>query len=325
MMAEWIGNIAKLSLPTPYAVGDVNVYVVKGDALTLIDAGSRTGESRSSLIRQLGELRLEMNDIEQVLITHHHPDHAGGLDFFTKDINILGHLYNQRWFEMDEDFIELHDQFYKDFSREMGIPDEMLGYINDYRSADRSITNKKLTSFLAEGDDLPGLRGWKTIETPGHAQSHLSFYKESDGIMIGGDHLLAKITPNPLMEPPFQPGEERPKPLLQYNSSLEKCLELPISLVYTGHGEEIRDVPAVILSGRVRQHERAMKVKKMIEAHPSSGFEICRQLFPKVYQRELGLTLSETVGQLDYLESLGEIEHDTSSGVMIYAINQLQR
>ena len=38
-MTEWIDGIAKLTLPTPFPVGDVNAYLIKGDRLTLVDAG----------------------------------------------------------------------------------------------------------------------------------------------------------------------------------------------------------------------------------------------------------------------------------------------
>ncbi|MDQ7863184.1 hypothetical protein RCO48_25470 [Peribacillus frigoritolerans] len=48
-MANWNGDIAKIALPTPFAVGDVNVYVVKGDALTLIDTGVKNKTFKGSL------------------------------------------------------------------------------------------------------------------------------------------------------------------------------------------------------------------------------------------------------------------------------------
>ena len=84
-------------MPTPFPVGDVNVYLVKGDALTLIDTGVNTEESKETLSYKLGELRLKITDIEQVILTHHHPDHAGALDFFDQDVPVYGHQNNQRW------------------------------------------------------------------------------------------------------------------------------------------------------------------------------------------------------------------------------------
>ena len=139
--------------------------------------------------------------------------------------------------------------------------------------------------------------------------------------MIAGDHLLARISPNPLMEPPLDEGGERERPMLQYNASLQKIAGLPLSLVYTGHGGEIAggEVEDLIRHRMERQHGRAMQVKGMLMERALTPFEICRQLFPKVYRQQVDLTLSETIGQLDYLESLGEITTEMRSGVIFYS------
>ncbi|MDQ0219077.1 MBL fold metallo-hydrolase [Peribacillus cavernae] len=318
----WKNNIAKISLPTPFPVGDVNVYIIKGDTLTLIDTGLQTEQGKEALEQGLEDIGLSINDIEQIVLTHHHPDHAGGLGLFSENVPVYGHPNNQRFLHMTDEFMDEHEQFYLDFALKLGVPSEYKRMIAQIRRSAQFISQRMLRSALLEGDSIPGHSEWKVIETPGHAQSHISLYREKDGVMIGGDHLLEKISPNPLMEPPLQKGSERPKPLLQYNASLKKWLDIPISLLYTGHGNEVFDVPGLIKKQMGRQHGRAMSVKKMLEEKPSTGFEICRQLFPKVYQKELGLTLSETVGQLDYLANLGEIETRDNSGTIIYSVRQ---
>ena len=90
--------------------------------------------------------------------------------------------------------------------------------------------------------------------------------------MIAGDHLLAKISPNPLMEPPLLLGGKRPRPLLQYNASLQKLLDFSISTVYSGHGTEVDgDAVADLIQYRFeRQHNRAMQVKSMLQDKPLS-------------------------------------------------------
>ncbi|AXN37431.1 MBL fold metallo-hydrolase [Peribacillus butanolivorans] len=321
-MVNWNGDIAKLALPTPFAVGDVNVYVVKGDALTLIDTGVKTKQSKEVLTYGLGELGLKLSDIEQIILTHHHPDHAGALDFFDKEVPVYGHKNNQRWLTISDEFLETHNRFFLDYATKFGVAEELKNNLIHYRDEIKFLSERKLQGFLAEGDELPGLPGWRAIETLGHAQSHISFYRESDGLMIAGDHLLAKISPNPLMEPPLLPGGDRPRPLLQYNASLQKFLGISISTVYSGHGSEVDgDAVADLIQYRFeRQHNRAMQVKSMLQDKPLSAFEVCQQLFPKVYLQEVGLTLSETIGQLDYLEDLGEIETETQSGVILYSI-----
>ena len=57
---------------------DVHVYVVKsGDELTMIDAGF--GPGTEEILKNIGNDGLDVNKINQIVITHYHADHAGGL------------------------------------------------------------------------------------------------------------------------------------------------------------------------------------------------------------------------------------------------------
>lgn len=307
-MAEWKDGIAKLTLPTPFPVGDVNAYLIKGDRLTLVDAGTKTEQSWESFKFQLADLRLKPDDIEQVILTHDHPDHVGMLDYFSPGLEVYGHTLNERWINRNAQFEQVHKEFYERFFKQAAIPEQY--FVPSMKVMRKTLVfscNRSLTGTIGEGDVPPALAGWRVIETPGHAQSHIVLLREKDGTMIAGDTILAGITPNPLLEPPL-PGEtERPKPLVQYNASLKKLQQYPISLVYTGHGTEITELQSLLEKRLTRQHDRAMQVRGMLEGRELTVFEICTLLFPTVYERELNLTISETVGQLDYLQSLDAI------------------
>lgn len=321
-MAEWTDGIAKLVIPTPFAVGDVNVYAVKGERLTLVDTGPKTEEAWEALKAQLMELNLTPGDIEQVVLTHHHPDHAGLLDFFPQDMEVYGHWLNQRWLSRTESFLKAHDEFYFKLFTEFGVPEKYLSFIGLLKKSLRFSCNRSLTGELKEGDSPAGLDDWTIFETPGHAQSHIGLLREKDGVFIGGDHLLAHISPNPLLEPPLPGKTERPKPQLQYNDSLKKLQELPIRLFYSGHGKDIRNVNELIELRFERQHDRAMKVKKWLESESLTVFEVCRRLFPAVYEKELSLTISETVAQLDYLHAIGEIYINKEGKALLYSASK---
>jgi glyoxylase-like metal-dependent hydrolase (beta-lactamase superfamily II) len=317
-MTQWNNGVAKITLPTPFAVGDVNVYVIKGDRLTLVDVGPKTEEAWQALSQQLHDLHLKPEDIEQVVLTHHHPDHAGLLDFFSDTLEVYGHPINNRWINRTDTFLAENEQFFRTTFREFGIPEIYLQFAGAVKEELKYSCNRPLTGCLVEGDSPLGLADWKVYETPGHAQSHIGLYRQKDGYYIGGDHLLAHISPNPILEPPL-PGElERPKPLLQYNDSLRKLLDVPMQLVFSGHGQEIYNKNELIHQRMAQQHERALKVKKMLKHQPLTVFETCKLLFPKAYQRQLPLTISETVAQFDYLTDLEEINISNDNGVLRY-------
>ncbi|WP_442594729.1 MBL fold metallo-hydrolase [Neobacillus sp. D3-1R] len=317
-MTEWINGIAKLTLPTPFAVGDVNAYLLDEKRLTLVDCGPKTEETWNALTSQLLKLNVKPNDIEQIVLTHHHPDHVGALDYFPDSLPVYGHPLSERWLLRTDSFIKEHDQFYQKQFVEFGIPESYYQQVSQLRKSLRYSCHRGLTNTVQEGSNIPGLEDWQIIETPGHAQSHISLFRKKDGVLIAGDHVLAHISPNPLLEPPLVGETERPKPLVQYNQSLKKLSNYPIQKVYTGHGEEVYDLPNLIEKRLKRQHERAMTVKEFITAQPLSVFEICQRLFPTVYQKELSLTISETVGQIDYLLNIGEIKRIEEGKMVLY-------
>lgn len=318
-MTEWKDGIAKLILPTPFSVGDVNAYLIKGDTLTLVDAGVKTPEAWIAMKEQLAELNLTPDDIEQVILTHHHPDHVGLLDYLPMELDVFGHYLNERYIKKTLAFDQVHHEFYAQVFREFGIPEQYFGpAVKIMKKTMVFSCDRSLTGTVEESAPIAGLEGWRVIETPGHAQSHIVLFRESDGVMIAGDTILAGISPNPLLEPPL-PGEtERPKPLLQYNASLEKLRQYPIGLVYTGHGQEITELQSLINKRLARQHDRAMQVRNMLEGQSLTVFEVCMRLFPGIYERELNLTISETVGQLDYLLSIDAISVRKEESSLFY-------
>ncbi|MCM3566704.1 MBL fold metallo-hydrolase [Neobacillus mesonae] len=318
-MTEWIDGIAKISLPTPFPVGDVNVYLIKGERLTLVDAGPKTEEAWAVLNDKLAELKLSSKDIDQVILTHDHPDHAGLLDFFPDSMEVYGHPLNERWIHPKEEFIRELESFYFRLLQKSGLPKEYLLSASDAKKMFQYACRRSLTGNLLEGMTPPGLSDWKVIETPGHAQSQIALFRERDGVLIGGDVILAHISPNPLIEPPVPGQKERPKSQLQHNQSMIKLLSYPIHIAYTGHGGDVFQLKELVEKRISSQHDRAMKVNHWLKEEKLTVFEICKRLFPTVYKRELIFTISETIAQLDYLASIGEIISEGNQPVLFQA------
>ncbi|WP_251551284.1 MBL fold metallo-hydrolase [Neobacillus muris] len=318
-MTEWKDGIAKITLPTPFPVGDVNVYLIDGDRLTLVDVGPKTKEAWESLNWQLQELKVSPKDIEQVVLTHDHPDHAGMLDFFPDSLEVIGHPLNERWTCPSEEFLHQLEDFFGSLFQKAGLPQEFASYAANLKKMLKHSCSRSLSGFLSEGMRPPGLPDWQVIETPGHAQSQIGLFRERDGVLIGGDVILAHISPNPLLEPPVPGQTERPKPQLQHNYSMQKLLSYPIQMVYTGHGSEVFELKELVEKRLIRQHERAMTVNEWLKTEQLTAFEICQRLFPSAYKREPFLTISETVAQLDYLASIGEINSMDTQPILFYA------
>ncbi|MEA2467745.1 MAG: hypothetical protein QOJ57_1871, partial [Thermoleophilaceae bacterium] len=70
-------GIHRIALPTPFAVGEVNVYLIEDDPLTLVDSGPNSGSSLDVLERELGALGHAIGDLGRIVVTHQHIDHIG--------------------------------------------------------------------------------------------------------------------------------------------------------------------------------------------------------------------------------------------------------
>src|SRR3712207_2989031 len=73
-------GIHRLAIPTPFAVGRVNVYLIEDEPLTLVDAGPNSGISLDELERGLAGLGHAIEELELVILTHQHIDHLGLVD-----------------------------------------------------------------------------------------------------------------------------------------------------------------------------------------------------------------------------------------------------
>src|SRR4051812_38290445 len=69
-------NVEQLQLPVPW-LGSVNVWLLEGDPLTLVHTGPSSAAAAEGLDAGLAGLGHTVEDIELVLITHHHLDHSG--------------------------------------------------------------------------------------------------------------------------------------------------------------------------------------------------------------------------------------------------------
>src|SRR5690349_20366917 len=66
----------QIQAPLPH-IKSVNIWLLRGEPLTLIDTGPRTDEALSALEAGLRKEGLRVEDIELIIPTHHHLDHTG--------------------------------------------------------------------------------------------------------------------------------------------------------------------------------------------------------------------------------------------------------
>lgn len=308
-------KIHQIPLPIPYGDKFVFVYLIEAEVLTLVDAGIKTEECWNDFKKELDILGYQVEDVKRVILTHHHPDHCGMLDYFSHEFEILGHEKTDKFVSKDKNHFKWYHEFFQQFDKEMGLPDGMVNRPKYVKILQSYSCEQSLTGYLKEGDMISG---FQVLETPGHASGHISLYSVEDKVLIGGDMLLENITPNPIIEAPENREAERPKVLLSYLKSLDKLSKLNIKKVYPGHGDIFKNVQAVIENQFQAQQKRASRVVDILGEKYLSAFDISKELYPALYQKEFSLTLSQTIGQLDYLIEQNLVDYKKVDGIYLY-------
>jgi glyoxylase-like metal-dependent hydrolase (beta-lactamase superfamily II) len=327
---EWApaldAGIHRLSIPTPFAVGRVNTYLVEDSPLTLIDSGPNSAKALDELERALRDLGHSVEDLELLVVTHQHIDHLGLLDVLSRrsgaEVAALDVLapYVERY---SED-AELDDEFAERLMARHGIPEDVRYALRSVSRAFRAWgSSARVTRVLHDGERLE-LRD-RTLEVqhrPGHSPTDTVFWDEERRLLIAADHLIKHISSNPLVTRP--PGDDpdpanRPRALLTYMDSLRRTRSLPAELVLPGHGDPIND-HAALIDERFGLHERrADKIHGLIADRPRSAYEIAQELWGNVAVTQAYLTLSEVLGHVDILLDEGRATEREEDGVVRYA------
>jgi glyoxylase-like metal-dependent hydrolase (beta-lactamase superfamily II) len=323
-----IPGLHKLVLPTPFGktpndIGDVNAYLAEGDPLTLIDCGTCTEEAYQALVSALAAVGYRVADIQRLVITHHHGDHKGLARRIVDEsgAEVWAHTFGVPWLESPDDARRALNEFIDVIFHEGGVPDSVMAIMRGVSEYIDRLGGEPVTvaQTLGEGDqvELSGCR-WMVYHTPGHAGDMLCFYEPESRVLLASDHLLRDVSSNPLIENPTNPGEERPRRLLDYLREMQRIAALDVRIAYPGHGDSIADVPGLVESRLAFHQKRAEKLYGLFSGQPRRLWELTRLLFPTVPETHQYLTLSEVLGHLDVLERDGQAIPEKRNGLVYW-------
>ena len=311
-------GIHRLAIPTPFAVGRVNVYLIEDEPLTLVDSGPNSGRSLDELQRQLGGLGHSIEDIELILVSHQHIDHLGLVDIVARrsgaEVAAIDVLVP--FLENYSEAAAADDAFAAELMQRHGISEDVANALRSVSSAFRAWGARASVSRVLHDGETIEMRD-RRLEVrfrPGHSPTDTVFHDPERRIMLAADHLLKDISSNPLISRPVG-GEERPQSLVTYLESLRRTREMEVDLVLPGHGDPIDDHRELI-GKRFRLHERrAERIFKLIAEEPRTAHELAQALWGDIAVTQAFLTLSEVLGHTDILMNAGRIREVEEAGV----------
>ena len=312
-------GIHRLAIPTPFAVGRVNLYLIEDEPLTLVDAGPNSGRSLDELEAQMRERGHRLEDIGLIIVSHQHIDHIGLVSIVARrsgaEVAAIEELVP--FMENYGDAAAADDEFASDLMLRNGISADVVQALRSVSLAFRAWgARAEVTRALRDGEAIE-LRD-RRLEVhfrPGHSPTDTVFYDAERRLLLGADHLLAHISSNPLITRPPD-GGRRPQALVTYLESLAKTRAMEIDRVLPGHGEDITNHRELI-DERFRLHRRrADKIHRLIEEKPRTAHDLAQALWGNVAVTQAFLTLSEILGHTDILLNEGRVREVEDGGVV---------
>jgi glyoxylase-like metal-dependent hydrolase (beta-lactamase superfamily II) len=315
-------GVHRIAVPTPFAVGRVNVYLIDDEPLTLVDTGPNSATSFDELERGVAQLGHSLEELELIVLTHQHIDHLGLVSLVKarSEAEVAA-------IDAAVPFVEgfpAEAQADDDFAREMmlrhGIPTDVVSALSSVSQAFRAWGSRAdVTRVLCDGDEVRFRdRTLRVHHRPGHSPSDTLFEDRARRMIMGGDHLLGHISSNPLITRPRDCDGERPHALVTYLESLRATREMDVDLILPGHGDPITDHRALIDARFALHQRRADKLHRLIAARSRTAYELAQALWGNIAVTQAYLTLSEVLGHVDLLVAAGRARETERGGLSVF-------
>jgi glyoxylase-like metal-dependent hydrolase (beta-lactamase superfamily II) len=278
----------------------------------LIDAGWNTDDAYQTLVSGLEQAGQSIADVQGVLVTHIHPDHYGlaGRIREASGAWVALHPADAALIEERYDHPEALLERISAMLRRDGAPAEELTALQQASMPIRGYVWAATPDILMEDGGTPELPGWDmtAIWTPGHSPGHLCFYESRYRLMLSGDHVLPRITPNISFHP--QAG---PDPLGDFLTSLDKVAAYQTSEVLPAHEHRFADLPARVAELRSHHQARFEEVLAAIRHGTTTTWGIASQMtWNRPWDQIQGFMRRAAVGEalahLNYLQRMGLVK-----------------
>ncbi len=315
-MRELPSWLRVFELPMPATLGAVNTYLVKGPrGLGLIDTGMDDVNSVRELFGLLKEEGMEPGSIEQVICTHHHPDHCGiGKTLQGFGARVLMSKPDAGSLELFLSNPEIDRQRATFFGRH-DVPEEFCDRVTAMFPFFRKLQESFVPDgFLGDGQivDMGGIE-LEVMLTPGHTRGHICLIQRDAGLIFTGDHIISGDATHVSMREEVHGTD----PLGKFVRSLEGVRDLGPMVGLGGHGEPMPDITS--RADQLVRHHRARieRVAKTLSDEPRKAFDLSEEALgsrKKVFAR--WLAMSQTLAYLEHLVTRDEaVEVTMDKGV----------
>jgi glyoxylase-like metal-dependent hydrolase (beta-lactamase superfamily II) len=323
-------GITRVPIPVPFpqAGGPVNVYLLEEPGgVTMFDSGLGTAEAQEALARGFQAAGRRFDEVTRIVLSHGHVDHFGAaqsiIERAGKAIPVYAHPADvAKVAATGTRFRDLLPR-YGAYLLKLGVPADVLAHLTSQVSGGLAMARRvDDVRPLQPGDvlQLTHLR-LEVVHMPGHTPGLCCLYDRQRRLFFSADHLLEKVSPNPVIElgPAGEEGGFRP--LIAYLDSIARLRALDVELVLPGHGAPFGDHRKVIDGLLGFYAKRQGKIRDALAAGPLTGYQIVQALFPgDLRPGDLFLVVSEVIANVEVLEAAGQVRRELDGSVYRFSL-----
>jgi glyoxylase-like metal-dependent hydrolase (beta-lactamase superfamily II) len=269
------------SIPVPLpnnSLRYVFVYAFETDrGVYIVDAGWNTDDAYAALEAGLAIAGFAMTDVCGVIVTHMHPDHYGLAGRIREVSGAWVSLHPADAVLLKDRYDEPQDLLARvaTMLRRFGAPADDIESLKNSSMAVLPFVKHAQPDVLLEDGERPDVPGWdlKAIWTPGHSPGHLCFWEPRYQLMLSGDHVLPRITPNIPYHP--QAGLD---PLGDYLRSLERMLDYDPAEVLPAHEHRFLGLAQRVEQLQVHHQQRFAEVVAAVQGGHDTAWEIAGRM-----------------------------------------------
>jgi glyoxylase-like metal-dependent hydrolase (beta-lactamase superfamily II) len=194
-------GIEWLRMPLPFALDHINLWLIEdGDGWTIVDTGYAMAET-TALWERIFAGRLGGRPVTRIVVTHHHPDHIGLGGWLCERWQVPLWISEKEWLFArmltgnSNDEADLSRAFGHRAGLDQAASEIFAEHHRGYRRGVPSVP----ASFerLSGGSEVEiGGQLWQVIVGEGHSPELACLYCAETGVLISGDQVLPKISPN---------------------------------------------------------------------------------------------------------------------------------
>lgn len=274
MITEVLTDIYKIDIPLPNTpLKSTNSYFIRGHARNLlVDTGFNCEESKTAMMEALHSLGANMETTD-LFITHLHADHSGLVQYLATPDTIVWMGEEDAEVLMDSG-VNSHWRLLTDFLHLSGLiasgVEEQVENHPGYHYGSGYFDKYTLVNG---GDQIRvGAYSFQCVETQGHTAGHMCLYEPEKRLLISGDHILGKITPNITQ---WHLGEDV---LGNFLHNLDKIAALEINTVLPGHRSILTDCPGRIAQLKSHHNRRLDDIVDILKSEKMDAAEVASHI-----------------------------------------------